>query len=239
MLNALGFDPMVRPQTYPGPLPGDIGPNGTPLTLHLYPFSRKAMKQAMDIEQPEKPPDIPVHALVAAAEVGPKAVTIGEFYTALDRFLATLPATDWKPGRNQIVDNQFFAGRLFAVNTYADAHRAIQEIISEGEGTQKGTEADPLDFEDEVAHYYLFGEIYNDRVLTKADNPLGYAFGPDHLGVDWSGVYPAIADPSLHDFSKESPQAQAAQNACNQSFTAMVDALQRAVSGHDGALGGA
>src|ERR1700758_2904619 len=39
MLNALGGNPKVHPQTYPAPLPGDIGPDGTPLTLHLYPFS--------------------------------------------------------------------------------------------------------------------------------------------------------------------------------------------------------
>src|SRR6266446_2821376 len=53
MLNALGGDPALHPQTYPGPLPGDIGPDGTPLTLHLYSFSAQAMVQAMAIEQPE------------------------------------------------------------------------------------------------------------------------------------------------------------------------------------------
>jgi hypothetical protein len=237
LLNALGGDPLVRPQTYPDPLPGDIGPDGTPLILHLYPFSRETMEQAMAIEQPEHPPDFPSREMFAAAEPGEKAVTIGQFYAALDRFLATLPATAWKPSRNQIIDNQFFAGQIFAINNYADAHQAIQDIVSEGEGTQKGTLADPLDFQDEIAHYYRFGEIYHNRVLTKTDNPLGYAWGPGVLGVDWSGVHPAISDPGLHDFSKESPEAQAAQNACNQAFSAMVDALQRAVSGHEGTLG--
>jgi hypothetical protein len=236
ILNALGGNPALHPQTYPGPLPGDIGPHGTPLTVHLYPFSIEAMKQGMAIEQPENPPNFPIETLLAAA-APTRAVTIGQFYAALDKFLKALPANDWTPGRNQIVDNQFFAGQLFAINGYPDARKAIQEIVSEGEGTPKGTKADPLDFQDEVAHYYRFGEVYHNNVLTKADNPLGYAWGPAPLGVDWSGAYPAITDPGLHDFSKDPPDAQAAQNACNAAFADMVEALQGAVTGQAGELG--
>lgn len=232
ILNALGGNPALRPQAYPGPLPGDIGPHGTPLTVHLYPFSVKAMEQGMAIEQPENSPDFPVETLFATG-ARTKAVTIGQFYNALDKFLATLPASDWAAGRNQILDNQFFAGQLLAINGYPDAHKAIQEIVSEGEGTKD----DPLDFQDEVAHYYRFGEVYHDKVLTKADNRLGYAWGPAPLGVNWRGAYPAIADPALHDFSQDPPAAQAAQAVCNLAFTALVDALQRAVTGQVGALG--
>src|SRR4051794_13334026 len=84
MLNALGGKPALHSQTYPGPLPGDIGPDGNPLTLHLYPFSPQAMSQAMAIEQPEDPPNFPIAALAAAP--APAAVTIGQFYTSLDHF---------------------------------------------------------------------------------------------------------------------------------------------------------
>jgi hypothetical protein len=234
ILNALGGNPVLHPQTYPSPLPGDIGPDGgRPLTVHLYPFSSEAMQQGMAIEQPEKVPDFPVHTLLAAVAPMPKAVTIGQFYQALDAFLATLPVSDWTAGRHQIVDNQFFAGQIFAVNGYADAHKAIQEILSEGEGARD----EPLDFQDEVAHYFRFGEIYHDKVLTKSANPLGYAWGPAKLGVDWGGAYPAIPDPATHDFSKDPPAAQAAQAACTTAFTAMVVTLQQAVTGHDDALG--
>jgi hypothetical protein len=172
ILNALGGDPELNPQTYPGPLPGDIGPNGTPLTLHLYPFSSDAMAQAMAIEQPEKVPDFPIQALLAEAATASKAVTIGQFYGALDTFLETLPKGSWKTGRNQIVDNQFFPRQVFAVNGYPDAKQAIHDIVSEGEGAKD----DPLDFQHDIAHYYRFGEIYHEKVLTKAANPLGYAW---------------------------------------------------------------
>ena len=231
ILNALGGTPALHPQTYPSPLPGDIGPDGTPLTVHLYPFSVAAMEQGMAIEQPEDPPDFPVQNLLAARTQ--KTVTIGQFYEALDKFLATLPASDWTPNRNQIVDNQFFAGQLFAINRYPDAHIAIQEIISEGEGAKN----DPLDFQDELAHYYRFGEVYHDKVLTKTDHPPGYAWGPKRLGVNWTGAYPAIPDPGTHDFSHDPLPARLAQDACNAAFTAMVEALQRAVTGQAGALG--
>jgi hypothetical protein len=235
ILNALGGIPTLKPQKYPGPLPGEIGPDGTPLTLHLLPFSKEAASQGMAIEEPENAPDFPIKEL--ALEAAPKAVTIGQFYRTLDEFLSTLLPSDWQPGRNQIIDNQFFPGQLFAVNGYADAHKAIQEIVSEGEGSRQGTVYDPLDFQDEIAHYFRFGEIFHGKVLTKDNNPQRYSWGPSPLEVDWTGVYPTIADPGEHDFSKDPPAAQTAQNACNQAYSKLVDALQRALGGQSGALG--
>jgi hypothetical protein len=229
ILNALGGDPVLTPPVYPGPLPGDIGPpGGEPLTIHLLPFSPDALKQGMNIEQPEEIPDFPiVEAMLAPAP--PEAVTIGQFYAALDQYLSTLPDSAWKKNRNQIDDSQFFAGQLFPINSYADAHLAISDIVSEGEGTPDS----PLDFQKEVAHFYRFGECYHNLVLTKANNPLGYQWGPQALGIDWTAVYPAIPDPCTHDFSKDPADAQAAQAACNAAYSQMIDALRLAVNGKD------
>jgi hypothetical protein len=235
ILNALGGNPALQPPTYPGTLPGDIGkPGQDPLTVHLLPFSEAAMQQGMNIEEPEKPIEFPVaKALPGAA--APQAVTIGQFYHALDDYLATLPESAWNKGRHQIDDAQFFAGQLFAINGYADAHQAIDDIISEGEGAADS----PLDFQHDIAHYYRFGECFYNKVLTKADNPKGYAWGPASLGIDWSAVYPAISDPGTHDFSNDPPAAQAAQAVCNEIFSRMVDELQLAVTGSTGRLGNA
>jgi len=237
IMNGLGGTPWIQAQAYPGPLPGGVGPDGKPLELHLLPFSQAAMKQAMDIEEPEDPPDFPV---ATAMEFSPtRAVTIGQFYETLDRFLAALPAEAWQTNRNQIVDDQFFPGQLFAVNNYNDAHKAITQIVSEGEGTRKGTEYDPLDFQDEPAHYFRFGEIFHDRVLMKIDRSPGWTWGPERLGVDFGGVFSAIADPGIHDFSKEPKAVQDAQAACNQAFSQIIDSLQLAVIGQNGTLGNA
>jgi hypothetical protein len=232
MLNAIGGTPRLKPLTYPTTLPGDIGPpGGKPLTIRLLPFSEAAMAQGMAIEEPEHPIVIPDAKFAATA--GPQAVTIGQFYAAVDKALAILPRTDWTPGRNQIVDDQFFPGQLFAINDYADAHRAISIIVSEGEGSPD----DPLDFQHEVSHYYRFGEVWRNKVLTKADNPVGYTWGPQPLGVDWKGAYNAIADPSQHDFSQDPEPARLAQEACNRAYTDLVESLQGAVTGEAGALG--
>lgn len=234
ILNALGGTPLLTPPVYPGPLPGDIGPEGKPaLEISLLPFSEAAMKQGMDIEQPEDIPDYEVVTLLAATPPPQGTGTIGQFYARLDAFLATLPADDWQPNRNQITDDQFFPGQIFAINNYDDAHRAIEEIVSEGEGAKD----DPLDFQEELAHYYRFGEVFYDRVLTKIPEPPGYQWGPDPLGVEWGQVYPAIPNPCTHDFSEDSQAAQDAQEACNQAYSRMVDALQQAMTGTEGALG--
>jgi hypothetical protein len=226
ILNAIGGSPKINPPTYPGPLPGDIGD----LIIHLYPFSENAMKQAMDIEQPEEPIKFPVLKMVR----GTGSLTIGEFYDALDSYLKTLPDDVWQENHHQINDSQFFQGQLFAINNYDDAHRAIDIIVSEGEGAPDS----PLDFQNHLAHYYRFKEVYKNKVLVKDNNPKGYAWGED-LGVDWNAVYPAIDDPQNHDFSKNSIAAQQVQEACNTAYTNMVDELTIAFNSSQGHLGNA
>jgi hypothetical protein len=233
ILNAIGGTPQLVPPVYPGTL-GDIGPDGKALTVHLLPFSKGAMDQGMKIEQPEEKPNFPVVERVSLTGAAPEqAVTIGQFYEALDAFLATLDPNDWQSGNDQIDDDQFFPGQLFAVNAYPDAHRAISIIVSEGEGAKDY----PFDFSEELAHYYRFGEVYYDKVLTKAAGDPGYQWGPEPLGVAWTDVYPCIPDPGTHDFSKEPAAAQAAQAACNGAYSRMVDALRLAVTGHPAQLG--
>ncbi len=234
ILNAIGGSPQLTPPVYPGPLPGDIGPpDGPPLTIRLLRLSEEAMAQGMAIETPEDVPPFPVRAMPAEVEETGSG-TIAQFYAAIDVALRD-PSIIWYPDRNQITDDQFFAGQLFAIGNYDDAHRAIEEIVSEGEGSPQTN--NPLDFQNEIAHYYRFGEVYYNKVLTKTAEYPGYAWGPEPLGVDWDQVYPAIPDPCTHDFSKDSQAAQDAQAACNRAYSEMVDALQQAMNGVDGQLG--
>lgn len=236
MLNAIGGRPQLASAAfaapYPRSLPGDIGTNtgDPPWKVQLLRFSEAAMQQGMRIEEPEDGPiEFPE---LEAVSVEPEFQTIGEFYHWLDRHLKALPAAAWHANRNQITDTQFFAGELFAVNGYDDAHRAISRIVSQGEGTKTS----PIDFEGELAHYYRFAEVARDQVLTKANNPEGFVWGAP-LGVDWASALNAIPNPSGHDFSNESQAAQQAQTDCDRAFMAMIDGLQAAVDGTVGALG--
>lgn len=237
VLNAIGGTPVLANAsvvpTYPGPLPYDIGAEGCePFRVSLLPFSPAAMDQAMHIEEPEDPLVFPE---VAARGLEPTYQTIGQFYRALDEALGKLPADVWSTTpRNQLTDHPFFAGELFPVTGYETAAAAIRRIVSEGEGNTKS----PLDFEGELAHYYRFEEIRRDRMLQKDSSvPEGFSWG-DRLGVDWSAVVPALADPGEHDFSGD-PPAQAAQKDCDRAFTVMLQELERAVNGEPGRLGNA
>ncbi|HEX9946084.1 MAG TPA: ferritin-like protein [Allosphingosinicella sp.] len=240
IMNALGGDPkLVTPGTnppfppvFPGGLPGDIGPpGGEPIIVGLLCFSEAAAAQGMAIEQPVNP-------ILFAAEGAPaddQTETIAQFYEKLDAFLSTLDPACWQKDRNQIDDSQYFTGQLYPINSYEDAHRAISQIISEGEGSTQS----PLDFQNEVSHYYRFKEMFQNQVLTKSPNPPGYQWGPEAFGVDWNAVYPAIDNPTQHDFSQENPAARAAQAACNLAYSRLIDSLQLAVTGHQGQLGAA
>lgn len=230
IMNALGGTVAINPPSYPGHLPGDVGGQ---LEVHLYPFSQNAMQQGMDIETPVDP--VVFRQLESLADSG-GAVTIGEYYMRLDKALSLLPTSAWTANRNQVWDNQFFQGQIFPINNYADAHQAILDIVSEGEGAP--TAGSPLDFENELAHYYRFEEMYRNQVLVKADNPEGYGW-TGSLNIDWNAIYPAIPDPEEHDFSKDPKAAQDAQAACNAAFTSMVNELTTAFNGNTGRLGNA
>jgi len=235
IMNAIGGTVAINPPSYPGPLPGDVGGS---LIVHLYPFSEAAMVQGMAIEAPLEPID----PRILKTAAGDATVTIGEYYERLKRALQGLPASAWKADNLQIDDAQFFQGQIFAVNDCADACKAIDQIVSEGEGTPKTPEnqGSPLDFQNDLAHYYRFWEIQKNQVLEKdvsaEANDSGYMWGGP-LGVDWGAVYPAITDPETYDFSQESEAVQIAQAKCNGAYTAMIEGLAAAFSGGTGDLG--
>jgi hypothetical protein len=238
MLNALGrvpliADPTVVP-TYPGQLPFAIGSeDGDPFIVHLHAFSEAAMQQASKIEEPENPIDIRSRPMTLD---GPEFQTIGEFYAALEAALPDDP-TAWS-AKNQIDDATAFPGELFAVGSKADAQKAIERIVSQGEGTDQGTDASPLDFEGEVSHFYRFTEILRNQLLEKApDVKVGYRWGPP-LGIDYAKATKAIDNPGEYDFAGD-PVAKALQDQCDRSFSTMLMELQRAISVEPARLGNA
>lgn len=237
IMNAIGGSPRIVAPVYPGPLPGNLVHG---MKIHLYRFSPAAIEQGMKIEEPEQriEPTTLLKSMAASNDWQP--VTIGQYYHLLDAALKALPSTAWTPNRHQFDDSQYFQGQIFNVNSYDDAHRAIDNIVSEGEGTPVTPDGkgEPLDFQNELAHYYRFWEIDKNLVLTKsATAPSGYRWGPRSLGVDWSAVYNAISDPEQYDFSKESVAVRDTQQACNLAYTDMIEAMGLAFNGQPGQLG--
>ena len=170
IINALGTDPTLAVPTYPGPMPGGISRRRQRAADHPSPPVREGRHGAGHGDRGAGGRRNSLSPRDGAGCGRADLMTIGQFYGYLDSYLKTLPPSQWTKGRNQIDDRQFLPGEVLAVNGYDDAHNAIVRIVSEGEGHKK----DPLDFQGEVSHYYRFGEMFYDQVLTKADNPLGY-----------------------------------------------------------------
>lgn len=94
---------------------GGIGSaDGKPFIVRLPPFSRDAMKQGMDIEEPE---DGPIEPPLRPSPDEPQSTTIGAFYHQLDAYLATLPAT---PGTGALLPDR---GRIRAARCAIDRLR--------------------------------------------------------------------------------------------------------------------
>lgn len=229
ILNAIGGRPRIADAAvvpmYPHKLPFSLDDD---LPVSLIPFSKAAMEQGMGIERPEDP------LVFMATADAPDFHTIGQFYDSLKEPLRTLPLPWGKGPDRQLGDGQFFPGEIFPVRNADDAVRAIDHIVSEGEGA-KDT---PLDFGGELSHYYRFQEMALNKVLQRApDQPHGFAWGPS-LGIDFSQAVAAITDPATHDLSGF-PEVQAAQDRCDRAFTSMLREIQRAVNGEPGRLGNA
>lgn len=232
LLNAIGGQPQIVSPTLPGYLPGDVAKN---TEFHLLRFSPDAMAQAMAIEEP-----VEAISVKLSDTEEDQSLTIGEYYTGILDALTVLNNAGqitWT-GANQISDDQFFAGQLFAITDIDTASTAIENIVSEGEGTPQSPNnpGSPLDFQNDLAHYYRFWEISKNQVLELEDDGDGYHWG-DTLGVDWQSVYPAISDPETHDFTTEPQAARDAQDACNAAYSAMIDALTSAFNGQPDYLG--
>jgi len=148
LLVAIGGTPLLTDATvvpaYPGPLPGGVRPG---LIVPLRKLDKAQAKIFMEIEYPQ---DGPLPSAVAGA--GTTYDSIGEFYGAI---LATFQREN--PALN--LDRQLQGFRLYKIGTMAKVEEAIRLINLQGEGSSVTPEEGPGD----LAHYYRFGQIYNEK----------------------------------------------------------------------------
>ncbi|CCE98521.1 hypothetical protein SFHH103_04030 (plasmid) [Sinorhizobium fredii HH103] len=138
-------DPAVIPK-YPGPLPGGVRPG---LIVPLRKLDKAQAKVFMEIEYPQDGP----LALAAPTETFD---SIGEFYAAILETFQELNPT-------LTLDRQLSSLGLFKIGTIAMVQEAIELINLQGEGSNVTPEDGPGD----LAHYYRFGEIHNEKRFTQ------------------------------------------------------------------------
>ena len=145
-------DAAVVPQ-YPGHLPGRVHPT---LWVELRPLSRELIADTfMVIEEPENGP--------IRYSQGQTYPTIGAFYSAIQESLRKLPDHAFSGDRQVVLNRPDFA--LGAVATRDDALNAIETIKEQGEGESGSPLYGPG--ASDMAHYYLFGQIFYERTLVE------------------------------------------------------------------------
>jgi len=146
MLTAIGGRPTLdQPSFVPkyptNGLPGGVWPG---LVVDLAPLNFTSLLAFMQIEFPE----------VASLAISPNS--IGAFYDAIAEGFKTV-----KP--SFVGDHQVVIPGLFPITNITDALAAIDTIKTQGEGSNRSPDED----DNELAHYYKFGEIYYGARLNK------------------------------------------------------------------------
>ncbi len=190
-------------------LPGGVHPG---LVVSLSPLSSETLRTFMSIEYPDvtpvvqQPPSPP-------SPTPPVPPTIGQFYqTIAAGFQTVFPSGSLphNPSLNQVVTN-VDSDQLFAINTVADALKAIQEITDQGEGSSTSPDEGTFD-PDELAHYYTFAQVYYGKLVAQVGS-----------GYQYSGA--TVTMPSAYNFAPQTPGAPG-QTSFIRTFTKLLTQLE-------------
>lgn len=212
-INKPGFIP-----TYPGKLPMGIG--GDHFKVPIKRFSKALLKEVfMVIEEPEDP--IPIRTASLEAE---QFATIGEFYESLKTKIEELGNGIFVVRPDRQVLKWFSPSHVFAITDVESAGKAIDVIVTEGEGTS----TNPFEWADDPAHFYKFSEIYQGRKIVRDGK--GFAYAGDPIPFDEDGVYPMVDNPSIADFPLGSSARILAERYAY-SYSSLLNALHDAFNG--------
>ena len=264
VLNAIGGVPSTAP-VGDGPSPVPVYPTKVPFIdripeIHLQRFSPEALDEFLAIEYPNDASLTSnndqqygsIGAFYDAISAGMKAHCPPSVFKAAKKARAGC----------QLEPDQYYggAGTLIEVTDLKSALNAIEEIVREGEGAPSaalaqtaeehlvsGTETpgrlpggpsvDDLDVLPDgwkmYSHYARFSEIREGRYY-QPDQVIGEPPAGDVLPTDWRSVRPMAPDPRADDYSGTA--AHAPMVACNQAYTALVDAIYLGFNGNPDAL---
>jgi hypothetical protein len=228
-LNAVGGSPDIdKPgfiPVFPGHLPGGVDAG---LLVRLRRFSKEHVHQTfMSIEEPEDPLNFPV--AMAAVE----HVTIGEYYTRIEKKIAGLGEGIFTGDPGRQVTGGFSPAEIFPVTDVASSTRGIELIKQQGEGTTSS----PLDPEKQLAHYYRFAEIWHGKTLVRVkDPPPGtpddqkYRYDCPVIPFDATKVLPVVDNPKASRYPPSS-QAHYLNDNFNYAYTSLLKTLHLTFNG--------
>ncbi|QJW93565.1 ferritin-like domain-containing protein [Frigoriglobus tundricola] len=208
ILNSLGQPPVIaHPSvvpTYPGHLPGRVHPT---LWVALRPLSKDVVGDTfMVIEEP--------HAGSVRYAFGQTFPTIGAFYTAIEDCIRKQPGLVFSGQKQLVLTRPDFP--LPAIATAA-ALSALDLIKQQGEGADGGPLYGPSPAD--LAHYFLFGQIYYEKALVQV--------APN----DWQYTGDAVPFPradEIYPMAPVPPAGYADSLPFDRKFTQMLFQLQKA-----------
>ncbi|WP_371495355.1 ferritin-like protein [Kitasatospora sp. NBC_00374] len=210
-------DPKVVPK-YEHALPGGVRPD---LTVFLEGLTKDSVEMFSEIERPENP--------VAQFET---FATIGAFYTAIEEAFET--HQHLISGARQVdfsLESHGQGNKIVPLDTIEKVRAAIEIIKEQGEGTSASPENPFPGKPGELAHYYVFREMFHGKRLIKvSESPAVWDFkGED---VPLPPAFPMGRVPEggwANDASNApAPAVQQVLGAFNTQFSAMLRALEAA-----------
>ncbi|WP_371763446.1 ferritin-like protein [Massilia sp.] len=185
---------------------------GREFAIELAPFSAQNTEVFTQIEYPDVWSE-PGAELTGVSEVDVPGYTIGGFYAAIATKLAQLCEEFGEPTvfsgdpQHQLGLNYYWAGggRPILITDLVSAKRAIDLIVSQGEGSDQTVfDRDASDFgqPEDAAHFFRFREIQYAQSYRKGDDPRQPPTG-NRFEVDYSAVYPIKVNPKQADYSED------------------------------------
>ncbi len=210
-------DPKVVPK-YEHPLPGGVRPG---LVVFLEGLTKDSVEMFSEIERPEHP--------VAQTDT---SATIGAFYTAIGEAFETLQHLIGGDRQIEFSLESHGQGNTIVPLDSIEKVRAALEIIKEqGEGTSASPENPFPGSPGELAHFYVFREMFRGKKLIKvSENPAVWDFRGDDVPLPpafpmgrvpaggWAGDGP----------NAPTPEIRQVLDAFNTHFSAMLRALEAA-----------
>ena len=234
ILIAIGGHPRINTPDfipkYPGPLPMGIADG---LIVGIQAFDLKLARDVfMAIEEPTDP--IPIHEMMKMYANGqePEFHTIGEYYETIKYKLDELSDQLQFGQQQQQVLNYFPPSVLFPITDVDSAKRAIDVIITQGEGTSTTPYQNPNAPEklEDLAHYYKFDSIVHQREITPCPDGKGYCFDGKPIPFNKDGVWPMPNTPKPEDYPENSQERTLIERFAY-SYSSLLNSLHRAFNG--------
>ncbi|GAB2599804.1 ferritin-like protein [Streptomyces capparidis] len=225
ILSAIGGAPVVADRhvvpKYSGPLPGGVRPQ---LNVYLSRLDMNAADMYSQIEKPDRP-------LARAIRPDETHTSIGAFY---DKLWRVLERHGHLFGRNPGPQMEFdlsgthgAGNAIVPIRTLEDAGAAIEIIMAQGEGTTTSPDNPFPGEEGELAHYYVFREIYHGRKLVRDEASGTWTFTGDPVPMPVTHPMARIPDGgwSNDPENKPAPDVQRELDAFNGHYSAMLRSL--------------